>query len=152
MKLIENTIIPFEGLDEIKLYSSLSDVKKYLDSNGIKYTSDIWSAEEETIPNPWTVLSVGDSIVLYFAANDKLFKIYCTNGFKGSLINGINLNTSLAEAKKIDNTLKYNDDGEDYESNNGYWVEDNLDNDKILSITIFIKEILNDDEFDKLKW
>lgn len=152
MKLIESTIVPYEGIGEIKLYSVLSKVKQYLDDNNIKFTSEIWKAEEETIPNPWTVLKIDNSIILYFAANDKLFKIYCTNDFKGSLTNGINLNTSIDDAKKIDNTLEYNDDGEDYESNNGYWVEDDLDNGKVLSITVFIKEILDDNEFDKLEW
>lgn len=152
MILKENQIIPFEGLGNIKLYSKLEEVKSFLDVNNIKYFSEIWSAEGETIPNPWTVLFIENSINLYFAGNDKLFKIYCCGDYKGSLPNGINLDTELLKAKEIDTSIEYNDDGEDYESNNGYWIEDNLDTGKLLSITIFIKELLDDDTFDSLKW
>lgn len=152
MNLLNTSIKPFEGLNEIKLYDSLSKTKDFLNKNNINYNLEIWKAEEETIPNPWTVLFIGNSINLYFAANDKLFKIYCANDFNGSLPNGINLETSLEEAKKIDVSLKYNDDGEDYESSQGYWVEDDLDTGKILSITVYIKEILDDNLFDSLKW
>lgn len=152
MKLMNSKIKPFDGLEEIKLYNSLDDVKNYLNRNSIKYTSEIWNSEEETVPNPWTVLFVEDCINLYFAGNNKLFKIYCTKGFEGTLPNGIGLNTTLEEAKRIDNTLEYNDDGEDYESKDGYWVEDDLDTGKLFSITVYIKEILDDNIFDSLKW
>lgn len=152
MNLLNSDIKPFKGLGQINLYDLLEDVENYLDKNNINYNIEIWKAEEETIPNPWTVLFVENCINLYFASNGKLFKIYCTNGFKGSLPNGINLNNLLEEAKKIDTSLKYNDDGEDYESNKGYWIEDDLDTGKILSITIYIKEVLDDKVFDSLKW
>jgi len=152
MKLTSNNLKPFEGLEEIRLYSSLDDVKNYLDSNSIKYTSEVWSSEEETIPNPWTVLFVDGGVNLYFAGNNKLFKIYCTQGYGGALPNGISLNTTLEEAKRIDNTLEYSDDGEDYESKDGYWIEDDLDTGKLFSITIYIKEIIDNDVFDGLKW
>lgn len=152
MKLLDSLITPFEGLEEVKLYSMLDDVKRYLDKNSINYTLEIWGAEEETIPNPWTVLFVENCINLFFAANGKLFKIYCYNGFKGSLPNGINLDNTLEEAKNIDSSLEYNDDGEDYESKNGYWIEDDLDTGKVFSITVYIKEILDDKEFDSLSW
>lgn len=152
MKLMNSKIKPFDGLEEIKLYNSLDDVENYLNRNSIKYTSEIWNAEEETVPNPWTVLFVEDCINLYFAANNKLFKIYCTKGFEGALPNGISLSTTLEEAKRIDNTLEYNDDGEDYESKDGYWVEDDLDTGKLFSITVFTTEILDDNIFDSLKW
>ena len=152
MTLINSTIKPFEGLNEIKLYSTLNDVKQYLDSNSIQYTFEIWSAEEETIPNPWTVLTLENCIKLFFAGNNKLFKIYCTHGFKGSLPNGINLDTTLEEAKKIDESLRYNDDEEDYESSDNYWVEDDLDTGKLFSITIYISELLDISCFDSLTW
>ncbi len=152
MSLLNNNIKPFKGLDQISLYDSLNNVKSFLEENNISYNLEIWQAEEETIPNPWTVLFIEDCINLYFASNDKLFKIYCTKGFKGSLPNGISLNTSLKEAKEIDKSLKYNDDGEDYESLSGYWIEDDLDTGKLLSITVYIKEILDDELFDSLKW
>ena len=89
---------------------------------------------------------------MYFAANDKLFKIYCYNSFRGSLPNGINLDKTLEDAKNIDTSIEYNDDGEDYESKKGYWLEDDLDTGKLLSITVFIKEMLIDETFDSLKW
>ncbi len=152
MNILNSNIKPYEGLDEIKLYDSLNDVINYLNQNNIKYETEIWKAEQETIPNPWTVIFIENCINLYFASNNKLFKIFCTTGFKGSLPNGIKIGTSLQETRKIDNTLKYIDDNEDYESINGYWIEDDLDTGEVLSISIFIKEVLDENTFDSLKW
>lgn len=57
---------------------------------------------------------------------------------------------SVVEA--FDKTLAYNDWNEDYESDHGYWMEDNPETGKIISITVFIKEILDEDTFDLCEW
>ena len=56
------------------------------------------------------------------------------------------------DAQKIDPTLIYNDWNEDYESDEGYWVEDDVETNKIMSISIFIKEVLDEDTFDYCEW
>ena len=58
----------------------------------------------------------------------------------------------MKEATLIDTSLRFDDWNEDWSSDEGYWLEDDLDTDSVLSISIFIKELLDDDEFDKYQW
>ena len=60
--------------------------------------------------------------------------------------------TPIEEALSIDPTLAYNEEEEDYGSEEGYWMEDNLETEKVMSITIFIKELLDDDLFFTYEW
>lgn len=150
--LYTQMIIPYEGIDSIKLYEKIDDVRTILKAEQILYREEIWSAESETVPNPWTVLIVDNIMSLFFAKNGKLFKIVFWEGYQGSLLNGISLNTSIEDAKKIDSSLQFDDWNEIYQSNNGYWIEDNIDTQTVLSISIFIKEILDEDTFDYCNW
>lgn len=34
----------------------------------------------------------------------------------------------------------------------GYWLEDNINDNSVISISIFIKEAIDDDLFDKYEW
>lgn len=70
----------------------------------------------------------------------------------GGLNNGISIGILIDDAKKIDSKLSYNDDNEDYESENGYWVEVNPDTQTINLISIFIKEVLDEDIFFSYEW
>ena len=58
----------------------------------------------------------------------------------------------IEEAMEIDPKLEWNDWDEDFQSPDGYWLEDELDNNTVISISIFIKEALDDDLFDNYKW
>ena len=62
----------------------------------------------------------------------------------------------LASSNFVENTIifigLYNDDEEDYESELGYWVEDDLDTNRIMRITIFIKEVLDEEVFFTYDW
>lgn len=151
MNILEEKIIPFEGLGQIKLLSSLDDVKKILTQNKIKYTTEYQSNKGCNPEVPWTKLCIDNSITLIFAKN-KLFEIYCIGKFSGTLPNGIKLGMKMDEALRINSTLKFDDWNEDYSSDNGYWIEDNLDDNTILSISVFIKEILDDKIFFKYEW
>ena len=53
----------------------------------------------------------------------------------------------LTELEKLDSTLEYNDGEEDFSSDEGYWVEEDLESGKITAITIFIPEVLEEDFF-----
>ncbi len=151
MKLLEQNVQPFDGLDEIKLLSTLDNVKGYLKSNGIKFTVEYQSNKGCDPEVPWTILHVENSISLMFA-KDKLWQIYLEEKYSGSLPNGIRIGMSMEEALKIDPSLSFNDWDEDFESSEGYRIEDNLDNNTVLSISIFIKEALNDEIFFRYEW
>ena len=151
MNILKQNVYPFIGLDEIKLLSSLSNVKKYLNANKINYSTEYQSNKGCNPEVPWTILHIDNSISLMFA-NDKLWQIYLEENYSGSLPNGIKIGMPLDDALKIDPTLKYDDWNEDFQSDFGYWIEDDLDNNTVLSIAIYIKEVLDDDTFYSYKW
>lgn len=147
-----NKIIqPFIGFDNFTLLSSEKTVTEILIKNNISFAKEIWNNDECTVKVPWNIIRTKDSVSFFFA-NDKLFKIYFSEGFAGSLLNGISVGTNIEDAKKIDPSLKYDDWNEDWSSDDGYWLEESLDNSSIISITIFIKELLDEDLFEKYEW
>lgn len=146
------TIIPYEGMASIRLYQSLDSVKQLFKTESIQYREEIWQSESETVPNPWNVLILDDVMSLFFARNGKLFKIVFWEGYFGNLPNGIKTGMGIEEALSIDPGLSFDEWNEDYESPLGYWVEDSTENGRIISISIFIKEILDEDSFDYCNW
>ena len=138
-------IIPYEGTGIFRFSESYETIKNKLNELKIPYSEEILDGTGYEIQ--WTVITVEESVRLFFAKN-KLFKIILQNNFKGSLPNGINLDTDIEEAQEIDETLMFNDWDEIFESDNGYWVEDNLDTKKLLSISIFIPAVERDDFYE----
>ena len=151
MNILKEKIKPFEGLGQIKLLSTFDDVKKILRDNNIEYTIEYQSNKGCNPEVPWTMIHIENSITLSFA-NDKLWEIYCEGAFSGELPNGIKIGIPMSEALKIDPKLIYDDWNEEYESTNGYWLEDNLESKNVMSITIFIKEVLDDETFFRYEW
>lgn len=151
MNDINKEITPFKDYDQFMLYQNIKDVRKIITNNGLDYISEIWDNKECTNPVPWTIIKIENKIHLFFA-NDKLFKIYLCNGCSGKLPNGISIGMKMEDALKLDNKLTYDDWNEIYQSPKGYWLEDDICNGTIISVCIFIKEILNEDLFDCYNW
>ncbi len=145
-------LIPFYGTQTFKLYDNIDDVKMVLDSYKIGYTIENWNSDYETVKNPWQIIVIANIMSLFFASNGKLFKIVVWDQYTGPLPNGIEIGMDIADAQKIDSSLQYDDWNEDYESSEGYWVEDDIETGKIISISIFIKEVLDEDTFDYCNW
>lgn len=145
-------LIPFRGTDSIQLYQTIDIVREALDKYQVGYSIELWESTSETVPNPWKVIVIEGVLSLFFAKNNKLFKIVAWNNYKGTLPNGIAVGMNISDAQKLDSTLIYNEWNEDYESDNGYWVEDDVESNTIMSISIFIKEVLEEDTFDYCKW
>lgn len=148
----KETLVPFEGTKSFRLYENIETIKQELDAENISYSIELWDSTYETVPNPWKVIVVENVVSLFFAKNDKLFKIIAWNNYTGTLPNGISTGMSMEEAKKKDSSLKYDDWNEDYSSDNGYWLEDDIDTENVLSISIFIKEVLDEENFDYCNW
>lgn len=145
------TIKPFIGVGDYKFLSTEKEITALLQKNNISFEIEIWSNEECTVQEPWTILRASNYMSFFFA-KDKLFKIFVQEGFDGALPNGICIGTDINQAQKLDKTLKFDDWNEDWSSDEGYWLEDDIDTKKVISITVFIKEILDDDVFDKYEW
>ena len=150
--LFRDDLLPFKGTESFRLYQNIEAARETLDASGVGYTEEVWESSSETVPNPWKVLIVEGVISLFFAKNNKLFKIVAWENYEGCLPNGIRTGMSIAKATELDSTLLYSDWNEDYESELGYWLEDDVDSKTIFSISIFIKEALDEDTFDYCNW
>ena len=145
-------IIPFDGLDFIKLYSDINVVKKQLNEAGIEFAEEIWDNSRFKHKDNWHIITIDDSIKLFFSeGNNKLWKIYIYGNYDAQLPNGIKLGMNIDEALNIDKTLKDNDWEECYETENGYWIEDSLVTKSVASITVFVREV-DDEDFLECKW
>ena len=144
-------IIPYVGYEDWVLTKDLAEVKKLLKEKGERFSMEHWPNKGCTPEVAWDVIRIGDSISMFFA-KDKMFKIYFENSFDGSLDNGIRLGDSIDSAMAKDPTLKYDDWEEEYISDLGYWLEDDVESGKIISMTVFIKELEDDDLFYSYNW
>ncbi len=144
-------IVPYIGFDDINFSMSFEKTIEYLKNNNIKYHTEHWDNKGCSPEVAWDVIHMGNDVSLYFAKG-KMFKMYFENAFKGCLENGITLGMTIDEAVKIDNLLVYDDFEEEYMSEFGYWVEDDPVTHKIISISVFIKELENDDLFFSYEW
>lgn len=151
MSIFKKIIVPFTGTEDLSLDMTLDDTKQYLKDCEIKYRVDYVSNKGCTPEVPWNIIRIEDKISLYYA-NNKMFKIVFKEGYEGKTENGIYVGMPVSEAKTIDTSLKYDEENEDYASDLGYWIEDNLENGEISSITVFIKELLNEDVFFLYEW
>ena len=151
METKNSVLKPFIGLDEITFKLNYDDVIAFLKNKKIDFNIEIWPNKGCFPEVAWSIIWIGKSISIFFALN-KMFKIYVENDFSGTLNNGIKLKMTMEEATKIDPSLTYNDDEENYISSNGYWLEESLDSGVIESMTIFIKEIQDEEIFFSYKW
>lgn len=151
MNNFPSNIIPFEGYGDFRLYQPEDEARAIIKAHKYRYTTEVWSNSDCTNPVPWTIMRIEKKIHLFFARG-KLFKIYLDNNCPGLLPNGVGIGTSIARAIEIDNELFYDDWEEDYQSPKGYWLEDDPESNTIIAVSIFIKEVLDDEIFDKYEW
>lgn len=143
--------IPFVGVNNYKLLSSEQEIVDILKTENVTFKIEIWTNDECSVQEPWTIIRADNSMSFFFAKN-KLFKIFMQTDFDGCLSNGISIGTKIENALQIDNTLHFDDWNEDWCSAEGYWLEEDIITKEVVSITIFIKELLDDDLFDKYQW
>lgn len=146
-----NKIMPYTGVDEFKLMSTLDEVRLMLKNNGVAFSQEIWPNKGYDPEVPWTIIRVKNGLSLFFAF-DKLWKIVCGREFGGSLPNGITLGMLMEDALAIDPSLQYDDWEEYYSSECGYWIEDSVKTKQVETITVFVKSALDDDAFYSYEW
>lgn len=136
-------IIPFKGMGGINLYSTIDELQPILSDKKSKKT---------ILNEEWTRYDIGKSLMLFFhEKNRKLFKICTQEEYQGSLPNGIAVGTDEKEFLNLDETLSYDDFEEVWESKSGYYVETDVETDKAVWISIFVKELLEED-FELCNW
>ncbi len=144
-------ITPYIGTDNIKFDMSFDEVRNYLKSQKVQFNSEHWPNKGCTPEVAWDIIRVGDFLSIFFAKG-KMFKMYFENSYTGALINGIRFGMSIDDAKTVDSTIKYDDWEEEYVSENGYWLETDVETEAIISIAVFIKEVEDDDIFYSYQW
>ena len=144
-------IVPYFGVGDITFDMSFTEVKEFLCKAGTGFVVETWSNKGCSPEVAWDIIRVGNDISFFFAKG-RMFKIYFENAFPGSLVNGIKLGMKTKEAELIDPSIQYDDWEEIYTSDLGYWLEDDIETGEIISITIFIKELEDDDVFFKYEW
>lgn len=144
-------ITPYLGFGCINFNMTYEEVCRLLKDDGVDYTNEHWPNKGCTPEVAWDVIRIGKDISIFFARH-RMFKIYFENGFSEKLSNGVRLGMSITEAEAIDPSIEYDDWNEVYTSKQGYWLEDDVESGQIISISIFIKEVENDDTFFSYEW
>lgn len=145
--LLKENIVPYKGIDTIKLGMTLSEVREYLKKNRIPFNQTMDSNKDCTPPIPWIYISIEDSLSMSFV-KDVLFEMSFEGNYLGRLTNGVGVGTDMEALEGIDSSLEYNDDDEMFVSDGGYWIIDDIDTGKIKTITVFLEEVDSDDFFD----
>ena len=150
MRFLDDNIVPFIGTETFKLGETLENIRTYLKNNKIRFNQSIDPNKGCEPEIPWTFIEIEQSITLCFAMN-VLFEIVFENEYCGTLPNGCSIGTKMSYLKSIDPTLQYNDDDEDFVSEQGYWILDDLSLGNVSAITIFLPEVETEDFF-KYEW
>lgn len=136
-------IVPYEGVGEIKLYSTRDMMSQILKLEG---------TETLVINESWIRYDIQNSIELFFhMKNDKLFRITTLENFKGKLFEGIEIGTTEEDMLKMEPTFVYNEFEEVWESKKGVFIEMDARTNKVKWISIFIPE-LDFENFEEGKW
>ena len=146
----DNLLQPYVGINDLNLYDTEDNIRAILKEQSMSFNVDVWDNRECSVQVPWTIYQLENGISLFFA-NHKLFKIVAGYPFEGKLSNGIFIGMLMDEAKKIDGLLSFNEWNEDYESPEGYWIEDDPASNTVLTLSVFIREI-DDECFEKYQW
>ena len=144
-------ITPYIGTDNIKFDMSFDEVRNYLKAQKVIFNTEHWPNKGCTPEVAWDIIRIGDYLSIFFARG-KMFKMYFENSFSGSLTNGIKIGTPIKDAILVDNTIKYDDWEEEYVSDNGYWLETDVETEDVISIAVFIKEVEDEDLFYSYEW
>jgi len=140
---IDSPIIPYIGMGNITLYSTIDDLSEILSQDGVTFA---------VLNDSWIQYNVQNYIELYFhIKNKKLFRITTLDKYEGTLFNCIGVGTSVDEMLKTDSTFIYNEFEEVWESSQGVFVETDAETNKVRWISVYIKE-LNSEEFELANW
>lgn len=136
-------IEPYIGIGGIKLYSTMDELNNVL---------SLPETKKMKIAKYWVRYDIGNLVTLFFhTKNKKLFKICTQSDYKGKLFNLIGVGTNIQTMIQCDSELTYDEFEEIWESPKGYFIETDVDTDCATWISVFIKE-LNDDNFDNACW
>ncbi|MBH5318321.1 hypothetical protein I6N90_10925 [Paenibacillus sp. GSMTC-2017] len=143
MVLLNAPIVPWKGMGGISLYSHISEY----------YDIIINLNEADALFGKARVrYEIKDEVDLWFNLfNGKLYKITALKNYNGKLFDKIHIGMPIEEVLEIEPSFEYEDFEEVYVSPKGIYIETDPVEHTVLWISVFIKEIDNED-FDEGKW
>lgn len=136
-------IDPWEGMGGFNLYSHISEFDNIINQHCV--TS--WKVDNYRIR-----YEIKDSADLWFnLINGKLFKITALKNYTGKLFDAIHIGMHIDEVLKLEPSFVYDDFEEVYCSPKGIYIETDPVEHTVLWISVYIKEIDNED-FEKGNW
>ena len=151
MNLLEASIKTYYGTEYISLNKTYDEILALLNNNNVSFQVEIYNNKGGSHDDEWKVIRIEGDIDAYFVRN-KMFKVDFGKLYKGKLENGIFIGMPMEEALLIDQSLKYDEWEENFSSEQGYWIEDDLESNTVTHITVFIKEVLDDNLFYTYEW
>ncbi|GMK47428.1 hypothetical protein PghCCS26_45580 [Paenibacillus glycanilyticus] len=136
-------ILPWIGMGDLNLYNRIGDFYQLLNSEEVKVN---------LLGKFLIRYEINNSIDLWFNLNNgKLFKLTALNKYNGTLFEKIKIGMHIEEVLSIEPSFEYDEFEEVYCSNKGIYIETDPANDTVLWISVFIKEIDNQD-FESGHW
>ena len=136
-------LITSVGIKDIKIGMSLKAVEEILKNSKIPYKKEV-DNHKNTDRTPQIFLEIKDYMIFSFV-KDVLWKIDAIDNYKGKLYNDIKIGMKIDDVLDIDDSLKFEDQEEIYISNYNYILEDECEENKIITITIGVDEIFSND-------
>ncbi len=136
-------ILPWKGLGNIPLYTTIKELRHWLDA---------MRAKSLLIGRFWIRYEIKDVVYLFFdLTNGKLFKLVALSGYKGSLFNKIYVGQPEEEALRLEPSFEYDDFEEVFVSPKGVFLETDPCTHTVDCISVFVKE-LETDAFERGDW
>ncbi|GED61025.1 hypothetical protein ABER61_22460 [Brevibacillus formosus] len=140
---LDAPILPWIGIGNLNLYSHISNFYPLLSKGEVKV---------KLLGKFLVRYEVNNSIDLWFnLMNGKLFKLTALSNYTGTLFESIKIGMHIDEVLKIEPSFEYDEFEEVYCSNKGIYIETDPTNDLVLWISVYIKEIENQ-EFESGNW
>lgn len=143
MVLLNAPIVPWEEMGGVKLYSHISEFYDII--NNI-------NDADALLGKSLVRYEIKDEVCLWFNLfNGKLFKITALKNYTGKLFDVIYIGMPIDRVLEIEPSFEYDDFEEVYCSSKGIYIETDPVENTVLWISVYIKEIDNED-FDKGNW
>ena len=136
-------IIPWIGLGNIKLYSTIESLRDVLELESVKrfeYYKDLVRYEIQ-----------GEVYLFFNMRNGKLFKITALENYRGALFEKIKMGMNLKDVLEIEPSFRYDDFEEVYCSDKGIYIETDAENNTVCWLSVYVKE-LDQEDFEDANW
>lgn len=136
-------IVPWEGLGNIKLYSTIGELKRIIENEDTRKFEYYENLVRYEVPG---------KIYLFFnLINGKLFKITALEKYQGALFGQIRIGMHINTVLQIEPSFQYDDFEEVYCSPKGVYIETDAEYNTVQWISVFIRELEKED-FEEGSW